>query len=309
MLQNVWNGLVQGAIYAIVALGYTMVYGILLLINFAHGEILMLGAYAGVVVLAGAAGTGLMGAVGFLPCLAMATIAAMCVAAAYGFTNERAVYRPLRGAPSLSPLIGAIGVSMVLQNFVMRTQGTAPVYAPLTHPSYASTLGAQGWEVAGRSLVIGPLDLVVVGVCVTLMVALWLFVQRTRIGTAMRATSMDRVMAGLVGIDVDRVVSITFVIGSALAAVAGVLLALFTTQAKFDMGFVSGMKAFTAAVLGGIGNVPGAMLGGVLLGLAEAVGIQLFGAEYKEVYAFVILLATLVVRPKGLLGERVAEKV
>jgi branched-chain amino acid transport system permease protein len=308
VLQNVWNGLVAGAIYAIVALGYTMVYGILLLINFAHGEILMLGAYAGVVVLAGCAGTGFMEQAGFLPCLGIATVSAMVVSAAYGFMNERAVYRPLRTAPSLAPLIGAIGVSMVLQNFVMRTQGTAPLYAPTTQPAYVASLGASGWEVAA-GLVIGPLDLVVVVVCVALMAGLWLFVNKTRIGTAMRATSMDRVMAGLVGIDVDRVVSVTFVIGSALAAVAGLLLALYTTQAKYDMGFVSGMKAFTAAVLGGIGNVPGAMVGGVLLGLAEAVGIQAFGAEYKEVYAFVILLATLLVRPKGLLGERVAEKV
>jgi len=141
------------------------------------------------------------------------------------------------------------------------------------------------------------------------MAGLWLFVQRTRIGRAMRATSQDRVMAGLVGVDVNRVISITFVIGSALAAVAGVLITLYTTQAKFDMGFGAGMKAFTAAVLGGIGNIPGAMVGGLLLGIAEAAGIQAFGAPYKDVYSFVLLLAVLILRPKGIMGERVAEKV
>lgn len=307
MLQNLWNGLVQGGIYAIVALGYTMVYGILLLINFAHGDVLMLGAYSGVVTLAGCAGSGAMDAMGFLPCLALALLTATCVAAAFGFTIERAVYRPLRGAPSLSPLIGAIGVSMVLQNYVMRTQGASPIYAPMSHRSYIATLGGAGWNVGPVSIT--PLDLVVLVVCVALMAALWVFVQRTRTGTAMRATSQDRVMAGLVGIDVNRVISVTFIVGSALAAVAGVLLSFFNNQAKYDMGFTPGMKAFTAAVLGGIGNVPGAMLGGVLLGVVEAVGIQVLGAEYKEVYSFVVLLAVLVVRPKGILGERVAEKV
>jgi branched-chain amino acid transport system permease protein len=305
--QILWNGLVQGAIYATVALGYTMVYGILLLINFAHGEVLMLGAYTGVATLAGCAGSGAMESLGFVPCLVVATLSAMAVSAAYGFTIERAAYRPLRGAPTLSPLIGAIGVSIVLQNFVMRTQGTAPLYVPTTQPAYVRSFGGVAWDLG--VLTIAPLDLVILGVCVALMWGLWLFVQRTRTGTAMRATAQDRVMAGLVGIDVNRVVSVTFVIGSALAAVAGVMLSLYTTQAKFDMGFLAGIKAFTAAVLGGIGNVPGAMLGGVLLGLAEALGIQLFGAEYKEVYAFLVLLTVLVVRPKGILGERVAEKV
>jgi branched-chain amino acid transport system permease protein len=314
VLQNVWNGLIQGAIYAVVALGYTMVYGILQLINFAHGEVLMVGAYAGVTVLAGCAGTGFMASAGFVPCLVAATLAAMLTAGAYGFANERAVYRPLRTAPSLSALIGAIGVSLVLQNYVMLVQGPAPVYAPTTHAAYRTSLGAAPWQLregedAGGALQVSPLDLVILVVCVALMAGLWTYVHRTRAGTAMRATSQDRVMAGLAGIDTDRVIATTFVIGSALAAVAGVLLSLFTTQAKFDMGFVSGMKAFTAAVLGGIGNIRGAMVGGIVLGLAEAVGIQVFGAPYKEVYAFGILLAVLLLRPKGLLGERVAEKV
>ena len=307
MIQNLWNGLVSGAIYAIVALGYTMVYGILMLINFAHGEVLMLGAYTGVVTLAGCAGSGAMERVGFVPCLVAALLGGMAVSAAYGFTIERASYRPLRKAPPLSALIGAIGISTLLQNFVMKTQGTAPLYAPTTHTAYMSTLGAESWDF-GR-LTIAPLDVLILVVCVALMAGLWAFVQHSRTGKAMRSTSQDRVMAGLVGIDVNRVISTTFVIGSALAAVAGVLLSLFTTQAKYDMGFVYGMKAFTAAVLGGIGNVPGAMLGGVVLGLAECVGIQLLGFEYKEVYAFVVLLAVLIVRPRGLLGERVAEKV
>lgn len=312
MLQNVWNGVVQGAIYAIVALGYTMVYGILLLINFAHGEVLMVGAYTGVVTLLGCAGSGAMSSAGFLPCLGIAAAAAAVVSAAYGFANERVVYRPMRGAPALAPLIGAIGASLVLQNFVMHAEGAAPIYVPATHPAWLSSLGGQGWEVlrlGSGVLVVTPLDLLVVAVSVVLMFGLWKFVTGTRTGTAMRATSQDRVMAGLVGIDVNRVISLTFVIGSALAGVAGVLLALFTTQAKFDMGFTAGLKAFTAAVLGGIGNIRGAMLGGILLGLVEAVGIQALGAEYKEVYAFVVLLVVLIVRPKGILGERVAEKV
>jgi branched-chain amino acid transport system permease protein len=307
VLQNLWNGLVQGALYAVVALGYTMVYGILQLINFAHGEVLMLGAYTGVVTLAGCAGSGAFERFGFLPCLGGATLAAMAVSGAYGFAIERTAYRPLRGAPSLSPLISAIGVSMLLQNFVMLAQGNAPLYAPTTQPAYAASVGAAAWSLGPLS--VSMIDFLILGICVALMAGLWLFVQRTRLGTAMRATSQDRVMSGLVGIDVNRVISVTFVVGSALAAVAGVLTSLFTTQAKFDMGFLSGMKAFTAAVLGGIGNIPGAMLGGVLLGLAEYVGVHVLGAEYQHVYAVVVLLVVLIVRPKGILGERVAEKV
>ena len=308
MLQALVTGLVQGGIYAIVALGYTMVYGILLLINFAHGEILMVGAYVSVVAFAAFTAAGTTAAIGIVPCLGLALLGAMAVSGLYGFTLERVAYRPLRYAPVLSPLISAIGMSIVLQNFVRLAQGSAPLYFPVWTEPFEAVFGEAN-NIHLGSVVVTPLDIFIVASCVLLMAGLYAFVMRTRIGTAMRATSQDKVMASLVGISVDRVISVTFVIGSALAAVAGMLLALYTTQAKFDMGFMAGMKAFTAAVLGGIGNVRGAMLGGVLLGLAESVGIQVLGADYKEVYAFGVLLLVLVLRPRGLLGERVAEKV
>jgi branched-chain amino acid transport system permease protein len=309
VLQALLNGLVQGAIYAIVALGYTMVYGILALINFAHGEVLMIGAYAGVVTLAGCAGSGAFESVGFVPCMAAAFAAAMLVAAAYGFSIERIAYRPLRKAPPLSPLISAVGVSIFLQNFVQlsRPGRSAPIYAPTNTEGFQRAFGGEGLRLGSATLT--ALDAVILAVCVAMMLGLWTFVQRTRTGRAMRATAQDKVMAGLVGVDVDRVISKTFVLGSALAAVAGVLVSLYTTQAKFDMGFMAGLKAFTAAVLGGIGNIPGAMIGGLLLGVVEAFGIQALGAPYKEVYAFVLLLAVLILRPKGIMGERVSEKV
>ncbi len=308
MLQALVTGLVQGSIYAIVALGYTMVYGILLLINFAHGEILMVGAYLSVLAYAALTAAGTTAALGVIPCLAVALVAAVLVSAVYGFTLERVAYRPLRHAPPLSPLISAIGMSIFLQNFVRIAQGSAPRYFPVWTPEYQAVFG-EGQNLELGSVIVTPLDLFIVVVCLLLMAGLWLFVTKTRTGCAMRATSQDKVMSSLVGISIDRVISITFVIGSALAAVAGLLLTLYTTQAKFDMGFMAGMKAFTAAVLGGIGNVRGAMLGGVILGVAESLGIQLLGADYKEVYAFVVLLAVLVLRPRGLLGERVSEKV
>ncbi|MCK6481079.1 MAG: branched-chain amino acid ABC transporter permease [Planctomycetaceae bacterium] len=308
MLQSLLTGLVQGSIYAIIALGYTMVYGILVLINFAHGEVLMVGAYASVLVYAALTFAGTTASLGVLPCLAVALLAAMGVAGLYGFSLERIAYRPLRHAPSLSPLISAIGMSIFLQNYVRLAQGSAPVYFPAHTAEYGAVFGETNNIQVGPVLVT-PLDLFILVLCLLLMAGLYAFVHRTRLGKAMRATSMDKTMAGLVGISVDRVISVTFVIGSVLAAVAGMLLALYTTQAKFDMGFMAGMKAFTAAVLGGIGNLRGAMLGGILLGLAESVGIQFLGADYKEVYAFVVLLLVLVVRPRGILGERVAEKV
>jgi len=308
MLQALFNGLVQGSIYAVIALGYTMVYGILLLINFAHGEIVMVGAYASVLTFAAFTASGSVAAIGVVPCLALSLVGAMGVSGLYGFALERAAYRPLRFAPALSPLISAIGMSIFLQNFVRLAQGSAPIYFPTSAPAYEAIFGRSNVLHLGP-VTATPLDLTIVATCLVLMAGLYFFVMGTRLGKAMRATAQDKVMAGLTGISVDRVISITFVIGSSLGAVAGMLLVLNTSQAKFDMGFMVGLKAFTAAVLGGIGNIRGAMLGGILLGIAEFTGIHLFGAEYKEVYAFGILLAVLVVRPRGLLGERVAEKV
>jgi branched-chain amino acid transport system permease protein len=191
---------------------------------------------------------------------------------------------------------------------VALAQGSAPIYFPAGSDSFREVFG-EGHIVRFAGLAILPLDLFILVLCVALMTGLYAFVMRTRMGKAMRATSQDKVAAGLMGISIDRVISVTFVIGSVLAAVAGMLLSLYTTQAKYDMGFMAGMKAFTAAVLGGIGNLRGAMLGGVLLGLAEGAGIHALGADYKEVYAFGVLLLVLVLRPRGILGERVAEKV
>jgi branched-chain amino acid transport system permease protein len=307
MIQSLLNGLVQGALYAIIALGYTLVYGILMMINFAHGEVLMVGAYAGVMVITGLVVGGLAATMGILPALLVAILFAMVVAGAHGVVLERLAYRPLRKAHQLAPLISAIGMSIVLQNYVRLAQGSTPVYVPQNSPEYRAVFGARGIEFG--DVRITPLDLMILGVCVALMAGLYLFIHRTRMGKAMRATSQDKVMSALVGIDTDRVIMVTFAVGSMLAAVAGVLLTLYTGSAKFGMGFLPGMKAFTAAVLGGIGNVPGAMLGGIVLGLAEAAGIYFISADYKEVYSLVILLVVLILRPRGLLGERVAEKV
>jgi branched-chain amino acid transport system permease protein len=307
MLQALKDGLVQGAIYAVIALGYTMVYGILNLINFAHGEVVMLGAYAGVVTLAGCVGSGLMESAGAIPCLAGALAASMGVCVVYGLALERAAYRPLRDAPQLSPLISAIGMSIVLQNFVMLARGSTPLYVPTHVAEWTTTWDAPAVSVGGVRVSTG--EAVILVVCVALMLGLLAFVARTRTGKAMRATAQDKVMAGLVGIPIDRVIATTFAVGSLLAAVAGILQAAYTTQASYTMGFVAGLKAFTAAVLGGIGNIPGAMVGGLVLGLAESVGIHFFGAEYKDLYSFGVLLLVLVVRPKGIMGERVAEKV
>ena len=307
MLQSLLNGLVQGALYAIIALGYTLVYGILMMINFAHGEVLMVGAYAGVLVITGLVAGGMAASLGIVPALILAVVFAMIVAGAHGVVLERFAYRPLRGAHQLTPLISAIGMSIVLQNYVRLAQGSTPVYVPANSPEYRAVFESRGIEFGDFRIT--PLDLFILVLCVALMAGLYLFINRTRMGKAMRATSQDRVMAGLVGIDTDRVITITFCIGSMLAAVAGVLLTLYTGSAKFTMGFLPGMKAFTAAVLGGIGNVPGAMLGGIVLGLAEAAGIYFISPDYKEVYALVVLLIVLIVRPRGLLGERVAEKV
>lgn len=308
MIQSLLDGLVQGALYAIIALGYTMVYGILLMINFAHGEVLMVGAYAGVLVLSGVVAGGAVATLGILPALLLAFLFAMAVAGAHGVLLERLAYRPLRKAHQLAPLISAIGMSIVLQNYVRLAQGSTPKSLPVNAPEFRAFFGGRGL-VFGDAASLRPLDLLILGVCVALMAGLWLFVQRSRLGKAMRATSQDRTMAGLVGIDVDRVITITFAVGSVLAAVAGVLLALYSNQARFSMGFLPGMKAFTAAVLGGIGNIPGAMLGGILLGLFESLFSGFVNTDYKDVFSFALLVLVLIFRPSGLLGRPEVEKV
>jgi len=296
--QQLINGLALGAVYALIALGYTMVYGILQLINFAHGEVYMLGAYLGIIVL-GFLTSPWVG-MGTGPALVVTLLASMAFCAAYGAAIERTAYRPLRQSGKLTPLISAVGMSIILQNFVMIAQGKEYKNLPPLIPS-------EGFTVLGAS--VSPLQVTILSVSLLLMMLLHLFVTRTRLGKAMRATSQDRTMAGLVGIDSNRVISVTFMIGSALAAVAGIMVTLYYGVVHFFMGYTAGLKAFTAAVLGGIGSIPGAMLGGIVLGLIENFGASYISSVYKDAFAFLVLIITLIIRPSGLLGQRSIDKV
>jgi branched-chain amino acid transport system permease protein len=297
--QQLINGLALGAVYALIALGYTMVYGILQLINFAHGEVYMLGAYLGIIVL------GVLTALG-LPAFSVAltlgiTLAAsMIFCAAYGAAIERVAYRPLRKAAKLTPLISAVGMSIILQNFTMLAQGKDYKFLP-------PVITFEGFSLFGAT--ISLVELIILGSSLVLMLALHLFITRTKLGKAMRATSQDMTMAGLVGIDINRVIALTFMIGSALAAVAGVMVTLYYGVVHFFMGYTAGLKAFTAAVLGGIGSIPGAMLGGVALGLIENFGASYISSVYKDAFAFLVLIVTLILRPSGLLGQKAMDKV
>jgi len=297
--QQLINGLALGAVYALIALGYTMVYGILQLINFAHGEVYMLGAYVGIIML------GVLTALGLpsfsLPLsIAIAILAAMFFCASYGAVIERVAYRPLRNAAKLAPLISAVGVSIVLQNVVMLAQGKEYKNLPPMLPS-------EGMNIFGANM--SPVQIFILAASVLIMTALHLFITKTRLGKAMRATSQDRIMAGLVGIDINRIISVTFMIGSALAAVGGVMVTLYYGVVHFFMGYIAGVKAFTAAVLGGIGSIPGAMLGGFMLGLIENFGASYLSSVYKDAFAFIVLIITLIIRPGGLLGEKNIDKV
>ena len=298
-VQQLINGLTVGAVYALIALGYTMVYGILELINFAHGEIYMLGAYLGIIVLGFFTVIGLT-AVSLPLALALTIIAAGIICSAYGVTMEKVAYRPLREAPRLAPLISAMGVSIFLQNYVMLTQGATDKVFPHIIPH--KTVPVLGAEVT-------HLQIFIVLISVVLMAALHLFIMKTRMGRAMRAVALDKKMAGLMGVNIDSVISITFILGSFLAAVAGVMVAMYYGLVNFYIGYLAGIKAFTAAVLGGIGNVPGAMLGGVVLGVLESLGAGYLWPEYKDAFAFLVLVLILIIRPQGLLGERVPDKV
>ena len=323
-LQQLVNGLTAGSLYAVVALGYTMVYGIIQLINFAHGEVVMIGAMVAFTIINLLAPSG-------LPPVAVVlagTAAAVPVCMLVGYLMERLAYRPLRSAPRLAPLITAIGVSIVLQHLAMLVWSRNVLAFPqIIRTSSYTFLGAT----------ITSLQLVIIGACVAMMAGLAFLVYRTRLGTAMRATAQNAQVAGLMGIDIDRVIAATFLIGAALGAVAGVLYGTYYGVAQYTMGSILGLKAFSAAVLGGIGNIPGAMLGGVLLGLVEALGagyigdftdlcsysllsdalgsrcadggqFVLAGSEYQDVFAFLVLIAVLVLRPSGLLGERVGDR-
>jgi branched-chain amino acid transport system permease protein len=303
--QQLINGLVLGSVYALVALGYTMVYGILELINFAHGEITMMGAMVALAVIGALVGAGVD-----LPGIAivgLGLLGAIPACMLLGFTIERIAYRPLRKAPRLAPLITAIGMSIVLQNAAMLIWGRQYISFPPILP--------QGrHEILGAT--ISDVQIAILIVSTVLMFALVLLVSRTRLGRAMRATAQAPQIAGLMGVNVNTIISLTFIIGSALAAVAGVMVSAYYGLAHYYMGFLLGLKAFSAAVLGGIGNIPGAMLGGLLLGVIESLGAGyigdltggFLGSHYQDVFAFFVLIIVLVLRPSGLLGERVVER-
>jgi len=304
-LQQLINGLVLGSVYALVALGYTMVYGILELINFAHGEITMMGAMVALAVI-GALAMAAPGLPGVLV-LAAGLVVAIPVCMALGLLIERVAYRPLRHAPRLAPLITAIGVSIILQNIAMLVWGKQ--YIP-----FPDVLPKGRHEVLGAAIT--DVQIAILLLTMSIMLMLILVVQKTRLGRAMRATAQSRQVASLMGVDVNRVIASTFVIGSALAAVAGVMVSAYYGLAHYYMGFLLGLKAFSAAVLGGIGNLGGAMLGGLLLGLIESFGAGyigdltggFLGSHYQDVFAFFVLIAVLVFRPSGLLGARVVER-
>ena len=291
------GGLTRGSIYALIALGYTMVYGIIELINFAHGEIYMIGAFTGLII---ASVLTLLG-LDQLSILVLASVAAVIYSAAYGYTMEKVAYKPIRKAPRLSALISAIGMSIFLQNYVLLAQTSDFLPFPALIPEL------DFWE--PYSHIISSAELVIIIVTTILMVLLNLLIKFTRIGKAMRATAQDREMAMLVGVNINHVISFTFIIGSACAAVGGVLIASHIGQINFYIGFIAGIKAFTAAVLGGIGSVPGAVVGALVLGWTESFATGYVSSDYEDVFAFVLLVLILIFRPEGLLGKSTTQKV
>ncbi|MDR2991397.1 MAG: branched-chain amino acid ABC transporter permease [Burkholderiaceae bacterium] len=306
-IQQIVNGLVLGSIYALIALGYTMVYGVLGIINFAHGDVLMIGAMSAL------SAINLLNK--FFPnlpawlTLLLALLFAMPVCAIVGYLMERIAYRRLRNAPRLAPLITAIGVSIVLETLGMMIWSRDPLPFPQLLPSSPIAIGATGATITGR-------EIIIIVVALAVMTGLMLLVNHTRLGRAMRATAENPRVAGLMGVNPDFVISATFIIGAVMAAVAGVMMATNYGNANFYMGFIPGLKAFTAAVLGGIGNLAGAMIGGLLLGLIEALGAGyigdltsgVFGSNYQDVFAFIVLIGVLLFRPSGIMGERLAER-
>jgi branched-chain amino acid transport system permease protein len=298
IINQVINGLTIGGIYALIALGYTLVYGILFMINFAHGEIFMFGSFGGFAALTYFVNSGLADSHPNLSII-IAFLVAMAISSVLGALLERIAYRPLRNAPRLAPLISAIGASIFLQNVMMLIiKARMQVYPDVIQEQYIEI----GW------VNISHFQILIIMGSVLLMVLLYLFIQKTKTGKAMRAVAENREAASLMGIDVNRIILTTFIIGSALAAAAGVMVGIYYTQINHMMGFIPGIKAFTAAVLGGIGNVPGAMLGGFFLGMAEAFGVLIMPAEYKDVIAFGLLVLVLIFRPSGILGEVVSER-
>lgn len=296
-IELVFGGLTRGSIYALIALGYTLVYGIIGLLNFAHGEIYMLGAFTAVLV------AGLLGYLGFPAggILVIAALAAVIWTSAYGYTLEKIAYRPLRNAPRLSPLISAIGMSTFLQNYVILAQTSDFVPFPDLLPDMPFL------DYIGN--ILGPSDFLILVVSFATMAALMFWIHYTRMGKAMRATAQNRTMAMLLGVNADHIISITFIVGSALAALGGVLIGSHMGQINFGIGFLAGMKAFTAAVLGGIGSVPGAVIGGLVLGLAESFTTGYIAGNYEDILAFALLVLILIFRPDGILGRKQVQKV
>jgi len=295
-LQQLVNGITLGGVYALVALGYTMVYGIIQLINFAHGEIYAAGGYMGVILISWLFSQGYPPAI----CLGAALVLAMGYCALLAMAVEKIAYKPLRQSSRLSVLLSALGMSIFLQNGLMLTQG---VY----DRAYPGEMVQGGFEVGGA--VVSWMQVIIVSVTIVLLLALNLLVFKTRIGKAMRATAQDKTMAQLVGVNINQVISMTFIIGSSLAAVGGVLIASHIGQINFAIGFLAGIKAFTAAVLGGIGSVPGAMLGGLFLGLSESFATGYISSDYEDVFAFTLLVVFLIFRPSGIMGKAKVEKV
>jgi len=297
MMQLIWNGIFVGSFYALVALGYSMVYGIIKLLNFAHGDIYMVGAFVGFAVLTGMGG--LATSLGFVALLIVLVIA-MLVTGAAGLIIERVAYRPLRNSPRLAALITAVGASFALEYGMRLIAGPNPQVYPLR-------LSGQSVHVLGASVSLDQVALV--AIAFALLGGLDTLVMRTSTGRAMRAIALDPKASLLMGINVDRVISRVFFLGSALAGAAGVMAGAYYGKIDFLMGFLIGLKAFTAAVIGGIGNLRGAVLGGLVLGLLESFGTNYLGGQWRDVFAFGFLIAFLVVRPTGILGERVTERV
>jgi len=300
-LQQLINGLTLGSLYGLIAIGYTMVYGIIGMINFAHGDIYMISAFIAVTAFTLLASAG----VSSVPLgLLFVLVVTLFFTTAYGWAVERTAYRPLRGATRLAPLISAIGMSIFLQNLVQVTQGARVKPIPPVIEG-----GLELVSIGGEVVQIAWTQMLVIVVTVTLMLAFTWLITQTSFGRQQRACEQDRTMTGLLGINVDRVISSTFMIGAALAAVAGVMVTVYYGVVDFFIGFVAGIKAFTAAVLGGIGSLPGAMLGGLIIGLVEAFWGAYLWAEYKDVATFGILILVLMFRPSGLLGRPEVEKV
>ncbi len=303
-LQQLINGITLGSIYGLIAIGYTMVYGIIGMINFAHGDVFMVGSFISLIVFVGLGVTAASGAGVLLLALLLVLLIAMILTSVWGWTIERLAYRPLRGSFRLAPLITAIGMSIVLQNFVQISQGAR--VKPL------EPLITGGYKITGEGsklVQISNMQIIIIITTIVLMIGFTLLINKTSLGRSQRACEQDQKMASLLGVNVDRTISLTFVMGAALAAVAGTLFVLYYGVIDFFIGFLAGVKAFTAAVLGGIGSLPGAMLGGLLIGLIETFWSGYFSVEYKDVAAFSILAIVLIFMPSGLLGKPEIEKV